>query len=109
LDAVIEPDVHAEQTGEELHQIEPLPIREENVDHLELGPEVQGTLPFIKEHDHPYYPPPSHLPPSRRDREDEGMSRRPSRKLVKKNRGDGTGGGLRIAWRKMLRQVKKIL
>lgn len=107
LDVVIEPDVAIEQVGE-LEQVEPVPIQEGNVDEVVLGAEIQGTLPFIKEHDYPYYPPPSHLLPLRRKTRNEERGQRSSRKLVKKNRGDGSGGGMRILLKRILRKVGKM-
>jgi hypothetical protein len=107
LDVVIEPDVAIEQVGE-LEQVEAVPIQEENVDELVLGAEIQGTLLFIKEDDYPYYPPLSHLSPLRRETGNEERGQRSSRKLVKKNRGDGSGGGMRVLLKRILRKVGKM-
>jgi hypothetical protein len=112
LNVAIEPDVAIEQL-EELIQVEAIPIREENVDDVVLGPEIQGALPIIKGPDFDYYPPPSHYlkpvsHPAARESEYHRMIQMPSGKLVKKNRGDGSGNGLRILWKRIQRKIKKM-
>lgn len=112
LNVAIEPDVAIEQF-EELIQVEAIPIREENVDDVVLGPEIQGALPIIKGPDFDYYPPPSHYlkpvsHPAARESGYHRMIQMPSRKLVKKNRGDGSGNGLRILWKRIQRKIKKM-
>jgi hypothetical protein len=112
LNVAIEPDVAIEQFEESI-QVEAIPVREENVDGVVLGPEIQGALPIIKGPDFNYYPPPSHYlqPPSHPAARESGyhkMIQRPSRKLVKKNRGDGSGNGLRILWKRIQRKIEKM-
>ncbi|CAI9626595.1 unnamed protein product [Alternaria burnsii] len=105
LNVAIEPDVAIEQF-EELIQVEAIPIREENVDDVVLGPEIQVVLPIIKGPDFNYYPPPSH--PAARESGYHKVIQRLSRRLVKKNRGDGSGNGFRILWRRIQRKIEKI-
>ncbi|CAN9438946.1 unnamed protein product [Alternaria sp. RS040] len=105
LDVAIEPDVAMEQF-EELIQVEAIPIREENVDDVVLGPKIQVALPIIKGPDFNYYPPPSH--PAARESGYHKVIQRPSRTLVRKNRGDGSGNGFRILWKRIQRKIEKI-
>lgn len=105
LNVAIEPDVAIEQFEESI-QVEAIPVREENVDGVVLGPEIQGALPIIKGPDFNYYPPPSH--PAARESGYHKVIQRPSRTLVKKNRGDGSGNGFRILWKRIQRKIEKM-
>jgi hypothetical protein len=104
LNVAIEPDVTIEQF--ELIQVEAISIQEENVDDVVLGPEIQGALPIIEGPDFNYYPPPLH--PAARESGYHEVIQRPSRTLVKKNRGDGSGNGFRILWKRIQRKIKKM-
>jgi hypothetical protein len=68
---------------------------------LDLGSEVQSSLPVIREGEYPYYPLPSYFPRRRVERDVEGLVRGRERKLVKKN--GSVGGGSRV--RKFLRKL----
>jgi len=60
---------------------------------LELGPEVQGSLPIIREDDYPYYPLPSCPPQPRIKRDVQWVVPLKGGGVAKRSSSDGAGCG----------------
>ncbi|KAG9185607.1 hypothetical protein G6011_06938 [Alternaria panax] len=111
-----EPDKCIKQQTGKSARIDPVPVptRQGNANEDSiLETDIRCALPVIQDGDFSYYPDMSPQPPRQTEREagNEEPGRRrlvPCRRLVKKNRGDGSGSGVRVLLHRMLRRVKKM-
>jgi len=77
-------------------------VERENKD-MELGPEVQGSLPVIREGDYPYYPLPSYPPQPRIKRDVQWVVPLKGGGVAKRSSSDSAGCGNPV--RNLLRRL----
>jgi len=86
-----------EQTGRPATEVT------QRMEEAELGPEVQGSLPVIREGDHPYYPLPSHCPQPRVKRDVQWVVPLKGGGVAKRSSSDSAGCGNHV--RNLLRRL----